>query len=219
MCHFVGRHKLGCHLIDVQLACHLLSHVVAVAGEHHGLLHAHGFELRDGCSSIGLQLIGDDDVPHVNALYSHMNYGAREMAGAPMSAHAVHEFGVAHAHQLAVDPRADALPSYLFGLLHRATISLVAKGLAQRLGNGMGRKALHMGGEMEQFVLAEIRRMHCCYAEYAPRERASLIEHHGCGLSQRIDVVASFDKDALPRGATDTAEEGEWNGEHQRAGT
>ena len=82
----------------------------------------------------------------------------------------------------------------------------------------MGRKALHMGGEMEQFVLAEIRRMHCCYAEYAPRERARLIEYHGCSLSQRINVVASFDKDSLPRGATDAAEEGEWNGEHQRAG-
>ena len=157
-------------------------------------------------------------MPHVNALDSDMHHSALEMTGMPMRSHAVHELSVAHAHLFAINSCADALSSHLLGLLHCATIGFMPKGFAQRLGDGVGREAFHVGGEVEQFVFAKLCGMNGYYAECAARECACLVEHHGCCFGQCIDVVATFDENALSRGTADTAKEGERDREYQCAG-
>ncbi len=137
-------------LVDADCLCDIVGYGSVVARQHHGAAYACRMQCVDSLSSIGLQLVGNDNMPRIGAVDSDMNDRALCLLGAfvPICPHGSHQFAVAYAHPPTVDGGLYALPCNLLHLLDGAVVRLVGIGLAQRYGNRVIAVPLHMGGEV-----------------------------------------------------------------------
>ena len=150
--------------------------------------------------------------------HRHVHGGAGDVARLVRRAQLRHQPGVAGGDGAAVHhgphaPARDFLrpghPGGVDGLVNRPF---------QGQGNGMVGIALRQGGQLEQPRLLHPHGVAFGHAEAAPGQGAGLVEHHGAGLGQGLQVVAALDEDALTGGPADAAEKAQRDGNHQRAG-
>ena len=81
----------------------------------------------------------------------------------------------------------------------------------------MGGVALHVCGQVQQFMLVQLFRVDGRDGEDAFGERAGLVEDHRFHAGECVQEGRTLDEDALPGGAADAAEEGEGHADDQRA--
>ena len=107
-------------LIYLQLSCHSLCHLVAVAREHHRLLHTQLLQLAYSLSAVRLCLVADYDMSCIAVVYSHMYYGAliAMLTLMPLGTNHLHHLRVTHTDHLVAHLSADALACYLFHIAH-----------------------------------------------------------------------------------------------------
>ncbi len=162
-------------------------------------------------------------MPQVSPFHRHVDDGTRmrltQRTLLDGGALGCHHLLVAHAHTAAIDRSPDALSGNLLHVFHLAAVGLVGISLTQGDGDGMGGIAFHVGGEVEQILLAHRRLMNSLHLEYSTRQRTCLVEDHRRQLVERIHIVAALDEDALTRGATNAAEEAQWHRDDQCART
>ena len=204
--------------VHVQGPGHVGGNALLISGEHDGLAHTCGLEGLDAFGGIGLDAVADDHVSGVGAVDGHVDDGAAMLAGMPGGAFGLHEFAVAHSHALAVHGGDDAMAGGLLDALYAAVIGLIGIGVAQRHGNGMRGVALHVRGQVQEFLLVNDFRMHGCYFKYAFGEGSGLVEDHSLNLGQGVYQVGALDEDTLAGGASQAAEEGKRHRNNQGAG-
>ena len=220
MAHLVRRQQFGMILAQTELPCHFPAHFLAVAREHHGLLNTQLVQLPDSLCTVVLHLVVDDDMARILSVDRYMDDGACVVTVVPFGTHGVHQFRVAHAHQLISHSGTDALSSDLLHVRYLAAIgALLREGIAQGCADGVGGEVLHMGRQMQQLVLVAGIGMDGCHGKLSVGQRARLVEDHCVQPRQRVHVVGALDEDALARGAADAAEEGEGHADDQGAGT
>ena len=148
--HFISREEFGVVFREIQFFCHVVSHFLAVTSEHDGFVDAKGLQLRNGLSTVRLDLVVDDDMTCILTIDGHVDDGADMMAVVPLGADTVHHLRVTHADNLVPYPCTDTVTSNFLDIADLATIgSLIRKGITQGSANGMGREMLDMGSEME----------------------------------------------------------------------
>ncbi len=216
--HFVGRQQPGMVFVDAQLLCHLLPHLFAVAGEHHGAAHANRLQVAHGLGAVVPHFVLDDDVAGIFPVDGNMDDGADMAAIMPLHPDGIHHFGIADANRHAFHFGANAVSSNLFHVAQLAAVGgLVGEGVAKGGSNGMGGIMLDVGGKMQQMPLVALLGMHGSDGELTLRERARLVEHHRVDLRQHIHVVGAFHEDAFTRCASDAAKKSEWHTDDQGA--
>ena len=165
-----------------------------------------------------LDPVGDDHMAGIDPVQGDMDNGPAVVAGMPGRADRIHQFVVADGDRLPVDPGRQSLARIFADLSDFAVVMLGGIGIAEGGGNRMGRVAFHMGRQVQKFLFIKDIRMDSRHFEDPLRQRAGLVEDNGSELRERVHERGAFDKDALPRGRADAPEEGERDGNHQRAG-
>ena len=143
-------------LIQMQFLCYIRGHLLTVAGKHHRAPHTEGFQLCNGRRTLLLHLIIDNDVTGILAIHRHVDDGAHQMAVVPLRTRRFHHLGITHTNELATHTGTDALSSNLLNISYFATIyCLIGERVTQRRAHRMGRKMLHMCGQMQQLPFVE----------------------------------------------------------------
>ena len=212
------RQQLRAELVDAQLLRHGCCHVGAVARQHDGFLHACGPQRGNGLSRVGLDDVGDDDVPDVLAVKRHVQDGAGQLALVAAHAAFAHQLVVAHQHHVLVDLRAHAVAALLLHVVDALLVDGPRVRLLHRQRDGVVRVRLGVRGDGQQAVGVDARlRVDGHHVERAVGERAGLVEHDGLGAGQRLQVVAALHENAQARGAADAAEERQRHADDERA--
>ena len=120
LAHLILGQKLAENGVYAKLLRHALRDLVAVTGEHDGLLHADALERADGVLRVGLHHVADEDMPAVLAVYRHMHHRADVAAFREFNAELLHQPVVARGDVVPVHLRRDAVAAYLLHVAHAA---------------------------------------------------------------------------------------------------
>ena len=115
----------------------------------------------------------------VLAVYGNLYDSSVVMARTPLCPNLLHQFAVAYCHAPAVYICYDSVTGGLLDIGYNAVILLVGICVAQCHCYGMGRVALHMGGQMQQFVVVNLLRMYGGHLKHALGQRSGLVKDHG----------------------------------------
>ena len=127
----------------------MVSYLLAVTRKHNRLLHTQLLKGSDSLSTVGLDLVVDDDMARILAVDGDVDDGAHVMTVVPFGADAVHHLCVAHANHLITYPRTDAVTGNLLDLRDLTAVgSLIRESIAQGRANGMSGEMLDMGSHM-----------------------------------------------------------------------
>ena len=154
---------------------------VPVAGEHDGGADAGALQGGDGLGRVGLDYVGDDDVPGVFAVDGHMDDGPGWlMAFDRFNTQMTHEAAVAGGDLFSVDFHDDAVAADLLHLADAAHIQGLSPGLSDAHGNGVGGCALGQRGIFQhgfpvQFAVVDIRG----HLKDAHGQGAGFVKDHG----------------------------------------
>ena len=166
---------------------------------------------------MGFDDIGDDDVPHVLALYGNVNDGARAVAGNVWHAQMIHEFAIARGHLLPVHGSNHTIAADLLNVFHAAAVDGLAVGLLQALADGMGRSALGQRRILHQLGVLYLAVMDAVHFKHATRQRTRFVEHHDFGLGQGFQIIGTLHQHTRLAGPADAGKKAERNADDQRA--
>ena len=135
----------------------MISHFLTITSKHDGTSDAKLLELGNGLSTVGLDLVVDDDMACIFTIDGYMNdsagIGMMSMSAlravVPFCTYVIHHLRVANADHLIPYPGADAMTCFLLNITDYAAIgSLIREGVTQGCANGMGREVFDMGSKM-----------------------------------------------------------------------
>ena len=159
------------------------SHLLTIASEHNGTGDAKGFQGVDGLSTVGLDLVVDDDMTRILPINGHMDNCTYMMAVMPLRADGFHHLRIAHADDLIPYPRTDTVTSYLLDIRHLTTIgSLIWEGIAQGCADRMGGEVLNVSCKVQELTLVAGVRVYRFDGKLTMGEGASLVENHSIDL-------------------------------------
>ena len=204
----------------------MVCHLFAVTCKHDGLGDTQGLQGGDGLSTVGLNLVIDDDMTRIFPINGYMDDGTHMMAVVPLGTDAVHHLRITHADNLIPYLRTDTVTGNLLDIRDRTTVRrLIRKGITQGCTDGMGGEVLDMRCKVKEFFFFRSiliphssfliprtitgRIMNSLNSKLSMCQRAGLIEYHGIDLRQDIHVVRTLDEDTLLRGTTDATKERE----------
>ena len=155
----IGRKQLGVIFVNTNLPGHSGSHMFLIAGKHHCFVYSGILKVDHCLGGVLLDAVRYHYVAGILSVNSHMDYRALVMAGTPSGTYLIHQFAVAHGHALSVYGCQYSVTGGLLDIGYNTVILLVRICVTQGHCNGMGRVALHMGGQMQQFVVVYLLRM------------------------------------------------------------
>ena len=215
----VGGKKLRMVLVEPELAGHVGRDLLAVAREHDGAVYAHLVKRAHGLGRIGLDGVGDHDMPGVGAVDRHMKDGAHRAARRCGNSRLFQHSCVSDQHLFAVDHGSNTVTCGVLRLAHAGGNELARMGRTDGLRDRVVGEALCQRGDLDK----ALRAVAPCGLDLhnlkgAVGEGASLVKDNGVYLGQGLKVVRALDQYADFRGAADAAEEGERHADDQRAG-
>ena len=216
---FVRGKQFRVNPVDAERRGDLVGDGLRVAREHHCLVYARGLERRYRLFRVRLDHVGDDYVPRVLAVHSHVDYRADGMTVDVGHAEPRHELRVARCDRHAVDLRRHALAAYFLNFGDARVVYRPAVCAAQALADRVRGVAFD-----ERGVLYELRLRHLVVVDGvdfkdALRKRAGLVEYYYLRLRERLKVIRALDEHALSARAADASEERQRYADDERAGT
>ena len=213
----LGGQQLAVDLVDVEVPGHLSGHRVDVAGEHDGLRHADPAQGGDRLAGVRLLHVGDHDVARVDAVERHVEDGPDAVAGHVVHRQLSHELLVPDGDGVAVDRRADALAAALLDVGHAAAVDGLAVGALEALADGVRRGALGQRGVFDELLRRDRVVVDRADLEDALGQGAGLVEDHGVGLREDLEVVRALHQHALAARAAEAREEAQRDADDQGA--
>ena len=77
-------------LIYIYYLCNLCGHTAVIAGQHNRFFDTSGFHPCNGISRLRFDTVGNNDMSHIDSIYSYVDYRSRFLArfgGYPSSLH------------------------------------------------------------------------------------------------------------------------------------
>ena len=204
-------------LINTNLSGYCGSHMFLIAGKHHCFVYSGILKVGHCLGGVLLDAVRYHYVAGILSVNSHMDYRALVMAGTPSGTYLIHQFAVAHCHATAVYTGYYSVTCGLLDIGYNTVILLVRICVTQGHCNGMGRVALHMGGQMQQFVVVYLLRMNGGHLKHALGQRSGLVKHYRLYAGQFIQEVRALYQNTLAGCAAQSAKECERDRYHQRA--
>ena len=198
----------------------VVCHFLTVTSEHDGAGNTEGLQGGDGLSTVGLDLVIDDDMTRIFPINGYMDDGTHMMAVVPLGTDGIHHLRVSYADNLIPYPCTDAVTSDLLDIRNRTAVRrLIREGITQGGTDGMGGKVLNVSGEMQELMLIARIRVYRFDGELTMGEGAGFVEDNGIDLRKDIHVVRTLDEDTLAGSTTDATEEGKGHADNEGTGT
>ena len=220
---FVFREEASVDILDADEVADGFRALFIVPGQHDGG-DGEGFQVFDAFDGVGLDGIGNGDAAEEGLAFGDVDVGADFFMfrkGRDGNTGFREEFFISDVDVFSFPLGFDAVAGdFLHGGEGRQGKAFFIRGAYDGLGDGVGGVDFTSGGEGEDLVFALLRGLHdASDFEFPFGQGAGLIEDSGFGIREGFHDGAALEEDAFFRSGTDAGEEGERDGDDERAGT